>query len=161
MADFHEENRYFRILPLGELGIAGDFEVSRVRVGIRDALGPPARHPVAVRLHTLAGEPLVTNLTQIAEQRIEVTPDATTDATTTVPPQVDVPFSSALIPSGSTLVVEVFLADGLRRRDDLLGGMGQGDASRAGLRAATPSDGEPGDATPDLHLVVSVFGRER
>jgi hypothetical protein len=63
MADFHAENRYFRIVPLGDFGIAGDFEVARVHVGIREALSPQARSPVAVRLHTLAGEPLVTNLT--------------------------------------------------------------------------------------------------
>ncbi len=155
MADFHVENRYFRIVPLGAYGIAGDFEVARVQVGIREALGPPARPPGAVRLHTLAGEPLVTNLTQIAEERIEFSVE--------VPTQVDVPFSNAIIPMGSTLVIEVFIPGDLERRDDHVISMDGNGACRHGIRAAPAWRAEPVSicTTPDVHLVMTIYGRER
>lgn len=155
MVDCHAENRYFRIVPLGDFGIAGDFEVARVQIGIREPLGPQARTHLAVRLHTLAGEPLVTNLTQIAEKLLDVPGE--------VPTQVDVPFSDAVVPTGSMLVVEVFIPGGLERRDDLMTGMDENGARRHGFLAASACRAEPVPipTTPDVHLVMTVYGRER
>lgn len=170
MADFQAENRYFRILRLRDLGIAADFEVQRVRVGIREALGERPCMPAIVRLHTLTGEPLVTNLAQIAERRIELPAG--------VPTQMEVGFSDAVVPGGSTLVVEVYLPDQLpallpdrlparlpdrERPGDLVTSQAGSDAQGAGLHAATASGTEPVavDTPPDVHLVMAVFGRER
>jgi hypothetical protein len=154
MADFHAENRYFRIFPLGAFGIAGDFEVARVQVGIREVLGSRSRTPVAVRLHTLAGEPLVTNLTQIAEELIDLPVE--------VPTQVEVPFSNAVVPMGRALVVEVFIPGDLERRDDSVPGMDGNGASSPGFPApACRAEPAPIPAAPDVRMIMTVYGRER
>lgn len=152
MTAHHAERRYFRVLPLADFGIAADFEVTRLQLAVGEALGAPPRGPIAVRLHTLAGELLLANLIRLADEVLDV-PDP-------APAQVEVSFSSAVVPAGYALVIEVCLPGG-DTRDHLPGGAAE-DRARAGWLAAA-GGAEPVliDTTPDVQLLMTIHGRER
>jgi hypothetical protein len=100
----HRDNRYMRTYPLDAAGITTDFEVTSVAVGIETAASTGASQPIDVRLHTLSGPLQLANLTQIASESVAVPPQ--TGSILNVP-------ITALVPAGSTLVVEVHTPDGV------------------------------------------------
>jgi hypothetical protein len=64
---------------------------------------------------------------------------------------------------GSTLVIELFIPGGLERCDDHVAGRADNGASRPGFLGPPPRRDEPVPihTTPDVHLVMTVYGRER
>lgn len=103
MTGHQREHRYLRVFPLPAFGIDCDFEIAWVQIAIDEALAALAERPLAVRLHTLAGAPVLTNLTRIAEQILVIPRPA--------PDRVEVSFSGAFVPRGHALVVELLAAD--------------------------------------------------
>lgn len=103
MTGHQREHRYFQVFPLPDFGIDGDFEVAWIQLAIDGALAALAERPLAVRLHTLAGAPVLTNLTPIAEQIFEIPRP--------VPARVEVSFARALVPRGHALVIELLVAN--------------------------------------------------
>lgn len=154
MTGHHAEYRYFRVLPLADFGIARDFEVAWVQLAIGDVSGVPARGPVAVRLHTLAGERLLANLTRIAEKIVE-RPDP-------APAEVKVSFSHAVVPAGRALVVEVVFA-GDRDLGGFASDLAEHDGGHRGFAATEAGRTGPVliDTTSDVPLLMTVHGRER
>jgi hypothetical protein len=105
MPETHADNSYFLVFDLAASGIAGDFEVVGVQVGILQSLAPNGRQPADVVLYTLpaGAELLRANLQFVATSAHEV-PD-------TLRQVIELPIA-AQIAAGSTLVVELFLPDG-------------------------------------------------
>ena len=153
----HRENSFYRVFDLEAEGVTGRLETSSVAVGIQSAESPNPSQPLAVRLHTLAGNQLeVARLTEIGRADLTVANQGAG--------VLDVPLV-ATAEAGSKLVVEIFLPDAAGGGNLLF--PGSNTAAQSGptyLRA--PAAGcelvEPTDLAdigfPDVHLVVSVAG---
>jgi hypothetical protein len=154
MTGHHAEHCYFRVLPLADFGVARDFEVAWIQLAIGDVSGVPARGPVAVRLHTLAGERLLANLTRIAETIIE-RPDP-------APAWIQASFANAVVLAGHALVIEVIFA-GDRDPRDFASDLSERDAGRRGFAATAAGRTGPVfiDTTSDVPLTITIHGSER
>lgn len=153
----HRENSFYRVFPLGTMGVSGRLETSSVAVAIQSADSPASPQPMSVLLHTLTGSDLtLANLTQLARADI------------TVPNQgagvIDVPLVASA-PAGTQLVVEIFLPDSAGAGNLIFpGSNAETQTGPSYIRA--PVSGcaltEPTDIAdigfPDMHLVVSVTG---
>lgn len=151
------ENSYYRVFPLEEKG--GDLTVSSVRIGVESAATPDGSAQLGtLRLHTLDGELLRQNMTELVSAQVAIAPQ--TQST------IDVPIVAA-VPIGSTLVVELLIPEAAS--DGTLFFIGSNSLPETApgyLRA--PSSGcdlqEPtrfadvGIGFPDVHLVMSVTG---
>jgi hypothetical protein len=154
MTGHHAERRYFRVLPLADFGIAGDFEVTTIRLVAGEAPGFLTGPRIGVRLHSLAGERLLANLTLIVEQAVEVPAPA--------PAEIELAFAEAVIPGGHALVLEIFVPGDQNARDDH--GRGVDDDGGGPGRAAPPARAaEPAliDTTSGVQLRMTILGRER
>lgn len=152
----NRENSYYRVFTLADEGIDSDFNVTSVRIAVESASTPDSSaQPATVRLHTLAGDLLIANMTQIASADIEVAPQGQTS--------IDVPIE-ATVPAGSTLVLELFIPDSAVGRLFFIGSNDLGQTAPGYLRA--PAAGcdfvEPTDLAlfgfGDVHMVMSVSG---
>ncbi|NOR88562.1 MAG: hypothetical protein GQ527_13235 [Bacteroidales bacterium] len=100
----HTDNSYLRVFDLvGDFGINEDIDVVSVEFGIETAAGASGDQPVTVNVYTLSGAFVFANLTLIATEAVTVA-----DQTLTI---FTVPISAA-IPTGSTMVIEIFTPDG-------------------------------------------------
>lgn len=152
-------NSYFRVFALPELGIDGDFEVTNIQFGVRSAISPQGIQPLTLILYTLAGELALANLSDppIAQELILVPDQALT--------LIDVPFSGAVLPAGSTLAVEIFVPDGEAAGHELQIGFNTGgQTAPAFIAAPTCNRAEPVEISAanglfDIHLIMTVSGR--
>ena len=160
---FHEDNSYYRVFDLPALGVDRDLAIDRVSFGIQSAsAGAATEQPIDIKLHTLDGELLVSNLTELATTRLSVPNQSQTIV------EADI---EALAPAGSTLVVEILVPSGDPDRLLFIGSNSAGQTGPSYLRAPACDDDaddttpsafeEPVDLTPffpDMHVVMSVSG---
>ncbi len=154
----NQESSYYRVFNLVGEGVAGDFSVSAVHIGVESASSPGGgAQPATVRLHTLEGPFLVAGLTEIAAADIDVPEQALSS--------LDVPMS-ADVPAGSILVVELFIPQSSARDLFFIGSNNLGQSAPDFMRA--PAAGcnllEPADiatVASDVHIVLSVSGSRR
>jgi hypothetical protein len=156
----NRENSYYRVFDLAEEKFDGDLQVDSVTIGVESASAPgDATQPATVRLHTLEGDLLVANMTEINHVDIDIEPQLQT--------ALEVPIA-ATAPAGSTLVVELFIPDSAdQNRLFFIGSNDLGQTAPGYLRA--PSSGcdfiEPttfddigGADFPDIDIVMMVSG---
>jgi hypothetical protein len=161
---FHRDNSYYRVFDLAAEGVEGDLAIEEVAFGIERAdAGAAATQIVAVKLHSLEGAFRQDNLTELASVELDLADQAAT--------VLAVPIE-ALAPVGSTLVVEIFAADGSPDRLFFLGANSEGQSAASYLRAPNcDDDGDPDNgsrlAEPldlaaigfgNVHAVISVSG---
>jgi hypothetical protein len=150
------DTSWYRVFSLDDEGIAGDFEIGSVGVGVCFAVGTPE---ITVKVGTLAGAPgamLDPN---------DITPLGSADATvqpTQISKVIDVPLE-ATVPAGSQLVVEIRSPDLNGTGEQFTVGVTAADEERpAYLRAAlcgTPNATQTTTAgVPDAHVVLFVTG---
>jgi hypothetical protein len=161
---FHRDNSYYRVFDLAAEGVEGDLSIEEVAFGIERAdAGAAETQRIEVKLHTLEGAFRQDNLTELAAVELDIADQAAT--------VLEVPIE-ALAPVGSTLVVEIFAADGSPDRLFFLGANSEGQSAATYLRAPScdddgdPDNGsrleEPLDLTAigfgNVHAVISVSG---
>jgi len=155
----NRENSYYRMFDLTAEGITGDLEVSSVRIGVESASTEDgAAQPATVRLHAVAGELELANMTQLAT--VDVAIESQGGGT------IDVPIE-ATVAAGSRVAVELFVPDSDVGRLFFIGTNDQPQRGPSYIRA--PAAGcdlvEPTDLAvvppgfPDVHIVMSVSGR--
>jgi hypothetical protein len=157
---FHTANSYYRVYDLAALGVIGDFEVSRVAVGIEEAVGSGGSQPATVMLYRLTGNlrvdefgpPLASVDVTIADQMLTV---------------LDVPVTAS-VPAGSSLVVELFTPNGQGASERFfIGSNTEPESAPSYLRApdcavnsvpiAEPTT-TAGIGFPGMHIVLDVTG---
>jgi hypothetical protein len=156
------ENSYYRVFQLSTFGVTRPFTAQRIDFGIENAdaeIG--TTQSVQVRLHTLSGSFVTTNLTNVAGQTVTVND-------TTAGIVIPVALSPApTIQPNATLVAELFVPDG-----DVDGNgagniifVGSNTAAETGpsyIRAPDCGLSEPGTTAaagfPDMHVVLTVTG---
>ena len=145
---------YYRVFDLAQEGITTPLMVTSVSSGIEFAEGGDGPQPATIVLHTLTGDFVLANLTEIASAEVTVT-----DQTLSV---LEVPIS-ATVPASSTLVVELRIPDGAEAGDFLFPGTND-DGQSAPTFASWPECqvNEPTSLAdldaPDVHWVLSVDG---
>lgn len=105
MPQTHADNSWFLVLDLAEAGVVGDFQVSRVQVGVQRATAGGSTQPVDVILHTLPKDAAVTR------ENLEFVATRTHDISDVLRQVIELPIS-ARIPADSTLVLELYAPDG-------------------------------------------------
>lgn len=101
----HADNSWFLVFDLAKAGIVGDFQVANVQVGVKQALAATGKQPADVTLYTLpAGA-------DVARANLQFVATRGHDVSDVLRQVIDLPIS-ALIPAGSTLVVEIYVPDG-------------------------------------------------
>ncbi len=128
----HSENHYYRTYSLPDLGISGDLIVTSVDVGIQEARTVGGTQPISVNLHTLQGEFLLANLTNLSTTAVTVS-----DQVLTLLP---VPVEEVVVPADSILVVEVAMPSGEADGNLFLIGSNKGAEAQASFIVA-PSTG--------------------
>ena len=156
----HTDNHYYRVYDLTAQNITADFEVTSVNVGIETATGAVgAQQPASVFIYQLDGAFTLANLTVLG------------NATTTIADQtgvtVNVPVS-ALVPAGSTMVVEFFTPDGQTDGNSLfIGSNNLGETGPSYLRTPEPDCGAeeptetgqlPTENPITMHILLDVTG---
>lgn len=129
---YHTENSFYRVFDLTAEGVERDLAVEQVSFGVESARGgADATQPISVKLHTLTGQFVVANLTELATVDIDVPDQAATT--------IDVPIE-ATVPANATLVVEIAMGSG--EPDDLffIGSNTAGETSPTYLRAPDCDD---------------------
>jgi hypothetical protein len=150
------DTSWYRVFSLDDEGIAGNFEIASVGVGVCFAVGEPE---VTVKVGTLAGAP------GVSLDPDDITPLGSANATiqaTNISKVIDVPLE-ATVPAGSQLVVEVRSPDQTGTGNQFTVGVTAADEERpAYLRAAlcgTPNATQTTAAgVPDAHVVLFVTG---
>ncbi|HKE19685.1 MAG TPA: hypothetical protein VKB80_32635 [Kofleriaceae bacterium] len=156
----NRENSYYRVFDLAAENIDGDLAVDSVTIGVESASAPgDASQPATVRLHSLAGELLVANMTEIGHADIQIEPQIQTS--------LEVPIT-ATAPAGSTLVLELFIPDSAdQNRLFFIGSNNLGQTAPGYIRAPssgcdfiepTPIEDIGGTDFPDVHIVMLVSG---
>lgn len=153
------DNSYYRVFDLAAEDIDDTFEVTSVRIGVESSVkADNGNQPATLRLHTLAGEFLIQNMTEIASRPVEI-PPLQQDS-------IDVPIAADVL-VGSTLVVELFVPEA---PDEgtlfFMGSNNLGQSAPSYLRAPAtgcdfiePTDfADIGEGFPDVHIVMSVSG---
>ncbi len=155
--NFHTANSYFRVFNLPGMGVTHDLLVDEVQIGIEEANdGGGFGQPLEVRLYTLSGQLLWANLTPIAQQAIVVL-----DQLVTI---LSIPIS-AVVPAGSTLVVEIFTPDGQAASNLIfVGSNNLGETGTSYIAAADCGVPQPTSTSalgfPGMHIVMNVLGKE-
>jgi hypothetical protein len=149
----HTDNYYSRVFDLvADFGINEDIEISSVDFGIETASGNGGTQPAVVNIYTLSGAYEFANLTLIATESINI-PDQTLSI-------LNVP-TSAIIPAGSVLVVEVFTPNGQTDGNSFfIGSNNLGQTGPSYLAAPVCGVNEPSTTAdigfPDMHIVMVV-----
>lgn len=101
------ENSYYRVFQLSSFGVDRPFTAQRVDFGVENANAEiGTSQTIQIKLHTLSGAFITTNLTNVAGQNVSV-------ADTTTGIVVPVALSPApVIQPTATLVAEIFIPDG-------------------------------------------------
>lgn len=148
---FTNANQILRTYTLDDFGVTGEFSVDSVRFAVETLT---VAMPATVNLYTLDGNLSYLNMTLLATTTMELQPQSMS--------VIDVPID-ALVPAGSTLVLEVATPS-----LDAAGGVYLPGSNSAGQTApsylASQACGaiDPTDAAeigaPGMHLVMSVSG---
>lgn len=152
----HADNSYYRVFNLTSFGITSTYVVSKISIGIETATaGAGGTQPATVRIHTLSGALTLANLTQVGIV-------STTVADAAVGVVIDIPVT-AVVPAGSTMVVEFFTPDGQTVGHSLFVGSNTlGQTGPTYLAAADCKAVEPTDIAtlgfPDMHMILTVTG---
>jgi hypothetical protein len=101
----HADNSWFLVIDPATAGVAGDFQVSRVQVGVQRANASGSTQPVDVTLHTLPVGAVVTR------ENLQFVATRTHDISDVLRQVIELPISGR-ISAGSTLVVELYAPDG-------------------------------------------------
>lgn len=151
-------NNYYRVFDLAALGVTGSLQVNQMTIGIQDAdSGSGNGQPATLKLHTLNGEFIVTNLTELGRSAVTVQ-----DGSLQV---LDVPIS-ATVPAGSTLVAEILFPNGQSEGNFMLpGANNDGQTGPTYVRDTCGGATQPTDVAtlgfPNFHLVLSVDAVEQ
>jgi len=146
------------VFRLADHGVNSAFTANRIDFAIEQADSLSGSQTVQVRVHTLNGALVRSNLTTIAGQNVTVTNQALTQMSVVLSPP-------GVAPAGSTIVVEVFSPNGMPSNTIFyLGSNAAAETGPSYIRA--PADGcvitEPATYTsigfPQVHLVMSVTG---
>lgn len=152
----HTDNSYLRRFNLNDFGIAGNFDVSSVQVGVEQAAGASGSQPITINLYTLSGSFVYANLTLIGTATVNIPDQALT--------VYEIPVVGTA-PAGSELVVELFTPDGQTAGNSFfVGSNNDGQTGASYLVAADCGITEPTDTAdigfPDMHVVMNVLGTE-
>jgi hypothetical protein len=101
----HADNSWFLVIDPATAGVVGDFQVSRVQVGVQRSIAGDTTQPIDVILHTLPAN------TPLTRQNLQFVATRTHDVSDVLRQVIELPIS-ARIPADSTLVVEVYAPDG-------------------------------------------------
>lgn len=157
----HAFNGYYRVFDLEAMGVVGDVSVESVSIGIQEAItANDGSQPATVKLHTLEGDFLLENLTELASVTVDI-PEQTLSV-------LEVPVT-ATVPANSVLVLEVQTPDGDGARSLWLGANNDGQTGPSYLLAPAegcgyqqPTNvaaiGVPDVDTAAIHWVMSVSG---
>lgn len=157
---YHRQNSYYRAFALSSYGVSGAFTVSKVTLGVESASAlSGGSQSASVVLHTVSGAFPAGTLTLVGSQAFNV-PDTATSTLIEVP-------MSAVVPAGSTMVVEISIPDGEITADApgnilFLGSNDLGETGPTYLKAADcgvtapQTSAELGFAT--MQLVLAVTG---
>lgn len=150
------ENSYYRAFPLAGSGISGQFTATRVDVGIEQADSLTGSQAIQVRLHTLTGTMEAGTMTLLHGQNVTVADQVLSVLPVTLT-------SPVVVPAGSTLVVEVFVPDGLAAENVFfIGSNALGQTADPYIKAATCDIPTPQTfaslAFPQTHVVLTVSG---
>ncbi len=174
----NSETSYWRAFSLTNFSIANTFDVQSVDIGIQSATSGGARpdvvakgsalsgtaptgtpgQPVTLRLYTNSGGAFPGGVRNLIASGVYTIPDQALTI-------VNLPIS-AIVPSGSELVVEVFTPNGQGGRDKLFF-IGSNAEVETGLSYVSAPDCNIADPTPtadigfpDMHIVMNVNGCE-
>jgi hypothetical protein len=130
------------LVPPADHGISTAFTATRVDFAIEEANATAGSQTVQVRLHTLSGAFVRSNLTTLTDQTVTIPNQSLTSmAVTLSPPRV--------IPAGSTLVFEVFSPNGTVTGNTFY--LGSNTATETGPSYISPATGcvitEPATST--------------
>jgi hypothetical protein len=145
------ENSYYRVFPLTQLGVTGQFTATSLELGIEAATA----HAAEVKLYTLTGAMSLANLTPLRTQAVSI-PAVTTPQNLTVTLTTPV-----VVAAGSQLVVEVHSVPPSGGRFFM--GSNTAAETATGYTYA-PSCGDTDILTmaaaqaPDMHIVLTVSG---
>jgi hypothetical protein len=142
------------VFDLDDFGVTGPFTTEKVSMGVLLVDADGGQIDVTVKLHTLNGQLLVGNLTELASTQIQLGNQNETN--------VDVPLVTE-VPAGSTLVAEVFCDDlndtGL---GFIIGGNEGGQTDQAYIRAPSCNFPEPittgAAGQPNTAIILTVSG---
>ena len=153
----HADNSWFLVIDPATAGVRGDFQVSRLQVGVQRSIAGGATQPVDVTLHSLPAGAAVTR------ENLQFVATRTHDVSDVLRQVIELPISGR-IPAGSILVAELFAPDG--EFDDNLFEMGCNTLGGAGpsyvqartcqqiVNITSFADLQAGDK----HLVMAVLG---
>jgi hypothetical protein len=146
---------FYRVFDLDDYSeIDGAFEVMTFSFGVESA---STNYPVTLKIHTLEGSFITSNLTQIESQEFTITPEMTGTF-------VEVNFDIApLVPEGSTIVAELLYSDGFEFGGALfVGSNGFGETGSTYLRADNCGIEQPTSTSaigfPQVQWVMSLTG---
>jgi hypothetical protein len=147
------ENSYYRVFPLSQLGVDGQFTATSVVFGIETSTA----HSVDVKLHTLSGNMRLGGLTLLRTQAVSV--PAVTAGT---PQNLTVTLTTpVVVPAGSTLVVEVHSVPPSGGRF-FMGSNAAGETATGWTYAPPCGDTDVITMTaagaPNMHIVLTVSG---
>jgi hypothetical protein len=161
--EFHRALSFFRVFTIQASQFGSAMDVTEVEFGILSATSATGNQPAIVRLHQLAGQMQLDNLSPLQEVSVEIPDQAQTMFRVS---------AAARIAAGARLAVEVHVPDG--RVNDENGNPVQGNVLQFGANDAgqtapgyflAPSCAmeEPTDigqtAFPDTHIVLNVLGK--
>jgi hypothetical protein len=149
----HAENSYYRVYDLAALGVPSTLSVTGMKVGVELAQSAGTQ-PVQLRLHTLNGAFVTANLSLLASTTVNV--GNVGNAVLEYP-------LVASVPASTTLVAEVFTADGLGLGNLFyMGANAAAETAPSYLRAPTCGFTEPVTTSaigyPNMHIVLNVLG---
>jgi hypothetical protein len=149
------ENSYYRVFPLSQLGVSGQFTATSVVFGIEASTA----HSAELKLYTLNGNMRLGGLTLLRTQAVSI--PAVTAGT---PQNQTVTLTTPLVvPAGSTLVVEVHSPNLAPQSGRFFMGSNADGETATGWTYA-PSCGDTDIITmtaagaPNMHIVLTVSG---
>jgi hypothetical protein len=146
-------NSYYRVYDLPTYGITDSLKVNGIEIGIEEATTSVGQQLLAVKLYTLNGDFVVSNLTLIASANYTITDQVLTKVTLPI---------TAVVPAGSKLVVEVY-SPNLSSDNNLfyLGANSEPETGSSYIRSVACQIDEP-TPTDDLglpsHYIINVVG---
>ncbi len=153
------QNSYYRLFRLSDFGVVRPFTAQRIDFGVEAAnAGIGTTQTVQVRLSTLTGAFITTNLTNVAGQNVSV--NDVTGAGIVIPVALS---PQPVIQPGATLVAEVQVPDGVAAGNIFFAGSNA--AAETGpsyVKAVDCAITEPQTMLaigfPDVHIVLTVTG---
>lgn len=142
VACFEAVNSYYRVFDLAAEGIEGDVRVRKVTLGIEECVSGGVGLPATVILSTLDGPFVLANLERIASAQTNI-PDVAFPDEGEVGGALHEVQINALVPAGSTLVVELTHRAFGQDQSLLIGGNRENLKDPTFLRAPACGEAEP------------------